>query len=90
MKELERDKEALERSLAEKERELSELTVDEKALKRAFRKAKKMLVTGTLVNKKAIIERYVKQVTVYKDWIAIEFNVTDTYSIVEEVERSQL
>lgn len=90
LKELERDKEALERSLAEKERELSELTVDEKVLKRAFRKAKKMLETGTLINKKAIIERYVKKVMVYKDRIAVEFNVTDTYSIVEEVERSLL
>lgn len=87
LKELEIDKAKIEGVLYEKEQELSKMSVDEKVLKQAFKKAKKMLESGTLSNKKSIIDRYVKQVILYKDKIAIEFNVTDTYTITEEVER---
>jgi len=47
-----------------------------------------MLESGTLSNKKAIIDRYVKQIILHKDKIVIEFNITDTYTITEEIERS--
>ena len=63
------------------------MTVDEKVLKQAFKKAKKMFESGTLSNKKAIIDRYVKQITLHRDKIVIKFNVTDTYTITEEIER---
>ncbi len=87
LKELECDKANFEQTLHEKEQALSEMTVDEKVLKQAFKKAKKMLESGTLSNKKAIIDRYVKQITLHRDKIVIEFNVTDTYTITEEIER---
>lgn len=90
LKELECDKAKFEQTLNEKERELSEMTVDEKVLKQAFKKAKKMLESGTLSNKKAIIDRYVKQIILHKDKIVIEFSVTDTYTITEEISRSLL
>lgn len=87
LKELECDKAKFEETLCEKEQTLSEMKVNEKELKQAFKKAKKMLESGILTNKKAIIDRYVKQIILYRDKIAIEFNVTDTYTIMEEIER---
>ena len=87
LKELERDKAKLEQALQEKERELSNMAVDKKVLKQAFKKAREMLESGTLSNKKAIIDRYVKQIILYRDKIVIEFNITDTYTIAEEVTR---
>ena len=87
LKVLECDKAKFEQTLYEKQRELSEMTVDEKVLKQAFKKAKKMLESGTLSNKKAIIDRYVNQIILHRDKIVIEFNVTDTYTITEEIER---
>ena len=42
------------------------MTVDKKEMKRAFKKAKNMLMAGTLANRKAIIENYVKQI--YKEY----------------------
>lgn len=87
LKELECDKAKFEQTLHEKQRELSEMTVDEKVLKQAFKKAKKMLESGTLSNKKAIIDRYVNKIILNKDRIVIEFYITDTYTITEEVER---
>ncbi len=88
LKELECDKVKFEQTLQEKQRELSEMTVDEKVLKQAFKKAKKMLESGTLSNKKAIIDQYVNKIILHRDKIVIEFNITDTYTIAEEIERS--
>lgn len=87
LKELECDKAKLEQALQEKERELSNMAVDEKILKQAFKKARKMLESGTLSNKKVIIDRYVNQIIMHRDKIVIEFNITDTYTIAEEVTR---
>lgn len=90
LKDLEKEKAELEQTLSAKKQELSKLSVDEKELKKAFRKAKKMLESGTLLNRKAIIQHYVKQVVVYNDKIVIEFNVTDNYTITEEIAREKL
>ena len=87
LRELETDKSILEQSLSDIQRQLSQMCVSEKDLKIAFKKAKEMLESGILVNKKAIIDRYVKQVFLYKDRIVIEFNVADDCVITEEVER---
>ena len=87
LKELETEKALLEQSLSDKNQELSQMTVDEKELKKAFRKARKMLESGTLANRKAIIQHYVKQVIVHKGKIVIEFNITDNFTITEEIER---
>lgn len=87
LKELESDKAKLEQTLQEKEQELANMTVDEKVLKKAFKKARKMLESGTLSNRKAIIDRYVNQIILHKGKMVIEFNITDTYTITEEVNR---
>ncbi len=87
LKELEDTKAQLEQSIAETNQRLDAMKVDENRIKSAFRKAKEMLRSGTLKNKKAIVEQYVKQVTVYKDRIEIEYNINDTYSFKEDVPR---
>ena len=63
---IEADKRIYENALFDKEKELDKITVDKKEMKRAFKKAKNMLMAGTLANRKAIIENYVKQI--YKEY----------------------
>ena len=87
LKELEYDKSNLEQSLSDMEHQMAQMVVSEAELKKAFKKAKAMLQSGTLVNKKAIVNRYVKQIILYKEKIVIEFNLTDTYTITEEIAR---
>ena len=88
LKELEATKVQLELSLKDAERKLSEMTVDEAKLKKAFSKAKRMLKSGTLKNRKAIVQQYVKQVVIYPDSIEVEFNIIgDTYTIKETYPR---
>ena len=88
LKELELEKVTLEISLKEAERKLSEMSVDEAQLKKAFSKAKSLLKSGTLKNRKAIVQQYVKQVVMYPDKVEIEFNVIgDTYTIKESFPR---
>lgn len=87
LKELEENKRHLEQALSDAQKQLSEMQIDEKKLKLAFKKAKQMLQSGTLKNKKAIIEKYIKGVTVFTNKIVIEYNISDTYSFKEEVKR---
>lgn len=46
-----------------------------------------MLRSGTLKNRKAIVDKYVKQITMYKDKIEIEYTISDAYSFKETIER---
>ena len=55
--------------------------------KLAFNKAKRMLKNGTLKNKKAIVQQFVKRVVVYKDKIIIEYNIAGDYIFGEEIIR---
>jgi site-specific DNA recombinase len=88
LKELELEKVTLEISLKEAERKLSEMSVDEAQLRKAFSKAKSLLKSGTLKNRKAIVQQYVKQVVMYPDKVEIEFNVIgDSYTIKESYPR---
>lgn len=88
LKELELEKVTLEISLKEAERKLSEMSVDEAQLRQAFSKAKNLLKSGTLKNRKAIVQQYVKQVVMYPDKVEIEFNVIgDSYTIKETYPR---
>ena len=48
-----------------------------------------MLETGTLENRKEIIDRYVKQIVLHRDKIEVEFNITDTYTVTEEISREK-
>ena len=89
LKELESTKVQLEQALTEAEHRVSDLKIDENKLKAAFRKAKQMLKSGTLKNRKAIVGKYVKQVIIYKDRIEIEYIVSDTFSFKGEIERNK-
>ena len=87
LKELEADKSLYEKALLDKEAELDKINVDKKTVKKAFKKAKDMLMSGTLVNRKAIIENYVNKIIITKDKITVEFNVMDNYTVTEEIEK---
>ncbi len=88
LKELEEEKMQLENSLKDNDGKISKLTVDEKTLRTAFQKAKQMLRSGTSKNKKAIVEKYIKEIVVYKDKIEIEYAISDTYSLKEIILRN--
>ncbi len=87
LNELEKTKQQLEHSIINAEQQMSKLTVDEKKLKSAFYKAKQMMKSGTLKNKKAIVEKYIKQLTIYENMIEVEYIISDTYSFKETIAR---
>ena len=74
LKILEDEKTQIECAYRDNEALLQSEMTDEKALKSAFKKAKKMLISGKLENKKMIIEQYVDKVLIYKDHIEVRFN----------------
>ena len=63
--------------------------IDANKLKSAFNKAKRMLKDGTLKNRKAIVQQYVKEVIIYKDKILVEYNISGTYTVKEEIQRTK-
>ena len=87
LKELEITKAQLQESLTEAERKLSEMSIDAEKLKSAFNKAKRMLKSGTLKNRKVIVQQYVKEIVIYKDKITVEYNISGTYTVTEELTR---
>lgn len=89
LKELETTKLQLQESLLEIEQKISEMTIDSNKLKLAFRKAKKMLGSGTLKNRKAIVQQYVKEVRIYKDKVIVEYNISGAYTVKEEIIRDK-
>ncbi len=46
-----------------------------------------MLKSVTLKNRKAIVEKYVKQIVMYRDKIEIEYIISDAYSFKETISR---
>ena len=88
LKELEATKAQLESALLDAERQLSEMAISKEKLKKAFNKAKQMLKSGTLQNRKAIVQAYVKSVTIFTDRIVIEYNISGTYTVKEEIQRN--
>ena len=87
--ELETEKQRLTDAITDAECEMAKLSVSEKRLKSAFYKAKQMLKSGTLKNRKAIVEKYIKEVVVYRDKIEIEYVISDTYTFREEISRNK-
>lgn len=87
LKEFENTKQQLTQSLIDAERKVSQLTTSKHNIKSAFYKAKQMLRSGTLKNRKAIVEKYVKQIIMYADRIEIEYVISDTYTFTETIER---
>lgn len=89
LKELETTKSQLQESLIEAERKISEMSIDADKLKSAFNKAKRMLKSGTLKNRKAIVQQYVKEVVIFKDKIIVEYNISGTYTVKEKIQRKK-
>jgi len=89
LKELETTKTHLQESLMKAERKISEMSIDADKLKSAFNKAKRMLKIGTLKNRKAIVQQYVKEVVIFKDKITVEYNISGTYTVKEELPREK-
>ena len=48
-----------------------------------------MLGSGTLKNRKAIVQQYVKEVRIYKDRVIVEYNISGTYTVKEEISRDE-
>lgn len=83
LNELEADKHQKIICLEEAKRKLAENTVNKKQLEAAFKKAKNMLKNGTLHNKKAIVEKYINRITIYKNKVVIDINITDNFRMEE-------
>ena len=90
LKELETTKAQLQESLKEAERKKSKMSIDADVLKSAFNKAKLMLKSGTLKNRKAIVQQYVKEVVIHKDKIIVEYNILGTYAVIEDIKRAEI
>lgn len=84
---LEQEQKCLENAIAENQAKQEKARIDVKQIKIAFNKAKRMLKNGTLKNKKAIVQQFVKRVVVYKDRIIIEYNIAGDYTLREEIIR---
>ena len=65
------------------------MSIDVNKLKSAFNKAKRMLKSGELKNRKAIVQQYIKEVVVYKDKITVEYNILSTFTVKEELQREK-
>lgn len=87
LKELENEKCSLEASLEETCIKISEISINEEQIKAAFQKAKKLLRSGTLKNRKDIVQTYINSVTVYIEYVVVEYNIFGSYTITEEIQR---
>ena len=89
LSELESEKVNVADLLEAAELKMSDYSISARKLKTAFRQAKKMLQSGTLKNRAAIIDRYVKKIMIYKERIVIEFNIAPAFSIKNEIKRGK-
>ena len=87
---LEEEKVKLEAAIHENKVRMAKVTASERTLKAAFKKAKQMLKSGTLKNKKAIIEKYIKEIVVFRDRIEVEYTISDTYSFKETISKEEI
>lgn len=88
LKELEDIKAKCTFELSELEDKLSQETVSESQVRKLFKEAEEQLRSGTLANRRSIIERYINKVLVFPDRIEIYMNLTDDYTIKETIENT--
>ena len=67
--------------------ELEKTKLDERQLKDSFKKAKAMLKSGCLANRREIIERYINQVKMLPQSIEISFNLAKNFIINERLDK---
>lgn len=87
LSELEKERETLRKALRKAEQQKKNTGINKRQLKSAFRVAKQMLQDGTLANKKAIINQYVNRVVIFRDRIEVEYNISPTYAVKEDILR---
>lgn len=85
--ELEKERETLRKALRKAEQQKKNTGINKRQLKSVFRVAKQMLQDGTLANKREIINQYVNRVVVFRDRIEVEYNISPTYAVKEDILR---
>lgn len=90
LKSLEAEKLLLESTIRAEECKLAATKINTRKLKAAFNQAKHQLAHGTLKNKKAIAEQYVKEVRIYKERIEVTFNVIPGFPLTQNINRDEL
>lgn len=84
---LENDRERCRSELTEVNMKLAENgVIDKDELREAFEQAKKMLIEGSLENRRLIIDSYVDSIVIYKDRIDVNINIDKDFSITESID----
>ena len=86
LKELEDTKAKRSFELSELEDKLTQETFSESQVRKLFKSAEQQLRSGTLANRRAIIDQYINKVLVFPNRIEIYMNLTDDYTIKETIE----
>ena len=87
LRELEAQKSQLEAARISLDERLHARSVTEDQLRSAMREARERLVSGTMENRKALVEQYVRRITVFPERIAIELSLPAELTVDQEVER---
>ena len=87
LRELESSKAIVQNQLTQLEQINSRRMIDPAKLKAAFRKAKTQLREGTLVNRREIVDIYVRQITIFREEIEITLLPLPNYQLTEIVPR---
>jgi len=87
LRELESSKAVVQDQLTRLELQNSKKPVDPVRLRLAFRKAREQLKSGSLINRREIVDAYVQGVTIFPEEIEIKLRPLPDYQIQEVVER---
>ena len=86
LKELEDTKAKRSFELSELEDKLTQETFSESQVRKLFKAAEEQLRSGTLANRRAIIDQYINKVLVFPNKIEVYLNLTSDYIIKETIE----
>jgi Site-specific recombinases, DNA invertase Pin homologs len=87
LRELEQEEVMLKSRLDEINVNLKEQSLAGPALRTAFHRAKQMLAQGTLENRQALVNRFVKSVIVFPEEIHVKFNIVGGFELAESIQR---
>ena len=84
--ELEEMKEKLLYELEEAESALEKEVLSEESVRHLFHKAESQLKNGTLANRRAIVDRYIREILIYPDRVEVYMNMISDYVVKEVVQ----
>ncbi len=87
LRELETQKSQLQAERISLDERLHARSVTEDQLRSAMREARERLISGTMENRRALVEQYVRRITVFPERIAIELSLPAELTVDQEVER---